>query len=390
MSGAVTESSQYPVSNARLSDKIYGSGGGTLDDADTGRSFSAHPRPQDKDIPFLIFQYRGRDVLAVPKGSRAACLEGVKKYQPFSQKRQLYRMLISALIRFGAWRLVAITRAGPVNKDYGFDFKIWRRELERNLGRSIAHAIVTWPSESSRWRLYVHLLDAELRAFAFVKLAFSSGDNLVLEAEALRTLNELEFQKVRVPKLMSHGRIGDVSYLVMESLPAHVKPLRLTQDWDSSVIVAEYCGQRRRLSGAEIMNLRWWSAYAKALRSEHRSFHAELIRLLALGTEVCRAHGDLGLANMVTDGQSTWIFDWESSDFSAPALADSIGFFMSFALGKSHRNPRAHLARFQARFLSDNSEEQRVAVMLAVAFRHGYGIPDAGRIMKAWTARSEP
>jgi len=35
MSGAVTESSQYPVSNARLSDKIYGSGGGTLDDADT-------------------------------------------------------------------------------------------------------------------------------------------------------------------------------------------------------------------------------------------------------------------------------------------------------------------------------------------------------------------
>src|ERR1700690_1713131 len=82
-----------------------GSPGSTFDDAGaTGHEDSA----------FLVFQYRGRDVLAVPKESKAACLEGVKKYQPFSQKRQLYRLLMSALIRVGGWRLAAVTRAGPV------------------------------------------------------------------------------------------------------------------------------------------------------------------------------------------------------------------------------------------------------------------------------------
>jgi hypothetical protein len=352
------------------------------------RSSAEDPLSQENDTTFLVFQYRGRDVLAVPKDSKAASLEGVKKYQPFSQKRQLYRIWMSALIRFGGWRLAAITRTGPVTKDYGFDFTIWQLELERNLGRSITHTIVTWPSESSRWRLYVHVLDAEMRAFAFVKLAFGSADHLKLaaEAEALRALNELEFQKVRAPKLIFRGRFGDVSYLVMESLPDHVRPLKLTQDCDVSGLIAEYSGPRRRVGGAEIMNLRWWSEYAKALRPEHRAFDAELIRLLPLGAEVCREHGDFGLANMVTDGEYTWIFDWESSDSIAPALTDSIGFFMSFTVGKSHRNPMAHLAKFQARFLSDRSEEQRVAVMLAVAFRFACGIPDAGTIMEVWTA----
>jgi hypothetical protein len=360
----------------------------TLDDVDHRRSVRAAPFGV-QDTEFLVFQYRGRDILAVPKESKAACLEGVKKYQPFSQKRQLYRLLMSALIRVGGWRLAAVTRAGPVTKDYDFDFKAWQLELARKLDRPIAHAIVTWPSEASRPRLYVHLLDAKLQAFAFVKLAFSSGDNRKLDAEAktLRALNALEFQEVRVPKLMSHGRFGDVRYLVMEPLPAHVKPPKSTQGWDSSALFAEYCGPMTRLSGTEIMNLRWWSDYTNAVGIEHRSFHAELIRLLSLGAEVCRVHGDLGLANMVTDGKCTWIFDWESSDFSAPALSDSIGFFMSFTVGKSHRDPVSQVAGFRARFLRDSSQEHRAAVMLALAFRHARGIPDAGRIMKSWTVR---
>jgi aminoglycoside phosphotransferase (APT) family kinase protein len=104
---------------------------------------------------------------------------------------------------------------------------------------------------------------------------------------------------------------------------------------------------------------------------------------------VCRVHGDLGLANMVTDGACIWVFDWELSHSTAPALADAVGFFMSFTVGKIRRDAATHLARFQDRFLSDNSEQQRLAVMLAVAFRHACGIPDAGRLMKAWTSRSD-
>jgi glycosyltransferase involved in cell wall biosynthesis len=392
LSGAVAHAMRNPVSNFSLVDNIcissliHGFRGSPVDGLEARKSGPETRHFQSDDTKFLVFQYRGRDVLAVPRRSKAVWLEGVKKYQPFTPKRQLYRTLLSSLIRFGGSRLVAVSRADPVDEDFGFNFKSWQTELEKRLGRPITHAIFTWPSEPSRRRLYAHFLDANLHAFAFVKLALRNDDHakLATEAEALRAMSKLPFQKVRVPKLMSHDRFGEASYLVIEPLPVNAKPLSLKQDWDSSTLAAEFCGQRRRIGGAEIMNQSWWSAYAKALQPEHQAFHGELIRLLPLGTDVCRAHGDLGLANMVSDGECIWVFDWELSHAMAPALADAVGFFMSFTVGKIPRDPTAHLARFQDRFLSDNSEQQRLAVMLAVAFRRACGIPDASRLMTAW------
>jgi glycosyltransferase involved in cell wall biosynthesis len=397
LSGAVAYAMRNPVSNFSLFDNIcissliHGFRGSPVDGLEARKSDPKTRHFQSDDTKFLVFQYRGRDVLAVPRRSKAVWLEGVKKYQPFTQKRQLYRTLLSSAIRLGCVRLVSTSRAGPVGEDFGFDFKSWQTELERRLGRPITHAVFTWPSEPSRRRLYVHLLDANLHAFAFVKLALRNDDHakLATEAEALRAMSKLPFQKIRVPKLMSHDRFGEASYLVIEPLPVNAKPLSLKQDWDNSTLAAEFCGQRRRIGGAEIMNQSWGSDYAKVLQPEHQAFHGELIRLLPLGTDVCRAHGDLGLANMVTDGECIWVFDWELSHATAPALADAVGFFMSFTVGKIPRDPTAHLAGFQERFLSDNSEQQRLAVMLAVAFRHACGIPDAGRLMTAWPIHSD-
>jgi glycosyltransferase involved in cell wall biosynthesis len=397
MSGAVAQALRNPVSNFSLVDNIcissliHGFRGSPVDGMEARKSDPETRHFQSDDTKFLVFQYRGRDVLAVPQRSKAVWLEGVKKYQPFTPKRQLYRTLLSSAIRFGCARLVSSSRAGPVDKDSGFDFKSWQTELERRLGRPITHAIFTWPSEPARRRLYVHLLDANLHAFAFVKLALRNDDHakLVTEAEALRAMSKLPFQKIRVPKLMSFDRFGEASYLVIEPLPAQARPLLLKQDWDSSTLTAEFCGPRSRISGAEIMKQSWWSGYTNALQPEHQAFHQELIRLLPLGTEVCRVHGDLGLSNMVTDGSSIWLFDWESSHATAPALADAVGFFMSFTVGRIPRDPTAHLARFQDRFLPDNSEQQRLAVMLAVGFRHSCGIRDAGRLMQAWPIHSD-
>ena len=134
---------------------------------------------------YLVFQHRGHDVLAVPGDSKAAALAGIAKYQPFTHKRLLYRMLMSGLTSIGAARLAAVSRANPVDSEFRFDFSNWRAELEARLARRIAHAIVTWPPQPSRRRLYVHLLDSNLQAFAFVKVACAQEDSkLAVEADA--------------------------------------------------------------------------------------------------------------------------------------------------------------------------------------------------------------
>ncbi|HEV7356937.1 MAG TPA: hypothetical protein VGN99_03005 [Steroidobacteraceae bacterium] len=175
-----------------------------------------------------------------------------------------------------------------------------------------------------------------------------------------------------------------MSFLIMEPLPAAAKPLKVAADCDSSELSAEYRGEIKWFGGFEIMRLSWWTAYTQALRPEHQSFHAQLLGLLPLGAELSRAHGDLGLANMVSNGNHIWIFDWESCHAAAPALADTIGLFMSFTMAKTQRNPLASLRRIQQRFLADRSDQRRLAIMLAVAFRHACGVPDAASVMRAW------
>ncbi|MGA3266045.1 MAG: glycosyltransferase [Verrucomicrobiota bacterium] len=340
----------------------------------------------EDDHNFLVFRYQGRDVLAVPEKSKALLRAGLEKFQPFTPKRQLYRTLLSAAIRTGGSRLLARRRAGPIEPALNFDFKSWQRELEEHLGRRIAHPIVSWPSEPWRRRFYVHLLDEHLRSFAFVKLALRPEDRprLAAQAEALAALSKLTFRQLRVPQLIRHDHFGPASYLVVQPLPTEARPPLLKQDWGTSVLTAEYCGLRRRMTRDEITGLSWWTEYIQSLRPEHRDFHEELTRLLASGAEVCRAHGDLALSNMVTDGSCTWLFDWELSHPDAPVLTDAVGFFMSFTVGKVPRDPAAQLAKFRAHFLPDDSAQRRLDIMLAIAFRNGCGVPDAGRLMAAW------
>lgn len=354
-------------------------------------SLAAGQSPQSA-AGYLVFQHRGQDVLAVPQDSKAASLAGVSKFQPFTRKRRLYRMLMSGLISIGAARLAAVRRANPVGSEFRFDFAMWRGELEVRLGRRIAHAIVTWPPQTWRRRLYVHLLDAKLQSFAYAKIAFAQGDHakLAVEAETLSVLGQLPLRKLRAPKLLHHGCFDEASFLIMEPLPAAAKPLKLAADYDSSALTAEYRGEIKRFSGSEIRGLSWWTAYAQALRPEHQFFHAELLRLLPLGAELDRAHGDLGLANMASDGHHVWIFDWESCHAAAPALADSIGLFMSFSMAKTQRNPLASLRRIRENFLADRSEQRQLAVMLALAFRHACGIPDAASIISVWSGIDPP
>ena len=339
--------------------------------------------------PYLVFQHRGQDVLAVPHISKATSLAGIARYQPFTHKRRLYRIFSSVLIRIGATGLAAVRRANPLGSEYRLDFAQWCAHMELRLGRRIAHAIVTWPPQRSRRRLYVHLLDADLTSFAFVKVvAFTPEDHpkLIAEAQALDFLARVPLNKIRAPKALHHGRYEGVSFLIMEPLPAAAKPLTLGADCDVSKLTAEYRGPLEAFSASEITNLSWWAAYTQSLKPEHQPFHAELLQLLSLGTELGRAHGDLSLANMARDGDRIWIFDWESCHATAPALSDSIGFFMSFTLSKTLRSPLVSLRQLRQRFLSNASDQRRLDVMLALAFRHACGVPDAAAIMQVWNS----
>jgi glycosyltransferase involved in cell wall biosynthesis len=397
MSQAVAAAMSHPpahsnlINNLCVSSLVHAIRNPAAENTLAGNSGSKMKETARGDEKFLVFQYKGRDVMAVPRKSKSILLAGVKRYQPFTTKRHLYQTLVSWVIRCGGSRLLAVNRAGPLDKDFGFEPEVWQAELEARLGRRIAHTVVAWPTESSRRRLYVHLLDERLRAFAFVKLALRNEDHAKLETEAdrLKELSRISFQTLRAPSLISHGRFGAASYLVTESFPAGAKPFPLKQDWDSRSLTEEFCGQKTRQSGEAMMNLSWWRAYTQALEPAHQAFHDELTRLRPVGADACRAHGDLACSNMVSDGSHIWLVDWELSHPMAPALTDSVGFFMSFTVGKIPDDPAAYLARFQNQFLRDDSEERRLAIMLAVAFRHASGIADAGRLMKIWGNHSD-
>jgi hypothetical protein len=282
----------------------------------------------------------------------------------------------------------AVARQGSflVSQELGFDYEGWLNLLRDRLSLPKAHAILAWPSEARRKRLYVHLLTDELRPVAFVKVATRPADagKFQTEAEALRELGQRALRRFRVPRVLDHGQYDSIAYLALEPLPANAKPCRLRRSSETSSLLGEISSQPVRLGGEAIQGLSWWKEYQRLLNDRDAAFTQELTRLLPLGAEVCRAHGDMGLSNMASDGRNIWLFDWESTHPAAPAMADEAGYFLSFAVGRATRRRGACLGEFQKRFLDEASTQRRLDVMLALAFRFSTGIADSEFYMENW------
>jgi hypothetical protein len=144
--------------------------------------------------------------------------------------------------------------------------------------------------------------------------------------------------------------------------------------------VAEFAGVPRLVGPERLGELSWWREHER--RCTGGAFEDELRDFLGGGAAVCRAHGDFGSANIVRDGETLWIFDWEESRPDGPVLADEVMFTVGMD-PQAARDPRRGLELVRVRFLR-GSAPRRGEAMLALAFRRALGMADAARIIECW------
>ncbi|MCX6930317.1 MAG: glycosyltransferase [Verrucomicrobia bacterium] len=285
-----------------------------------------------------MFRFLGRSVMALPAEPKALHPRALARYQAHTLRRQCYRYIVGAALRTGSARLIVRQVRRSALAPLGLDYARWIALFREKLGRHELHAAFMWPSQPHRRRFYCHLFDAKLDCLAFVKIGFLSHDAKEMEGEfsTLSALAHLAPGRLRLPRPLAYGHFDDAVFLILEPLPqgAHVP------------------GWHRKTNVLPLM---------------------------------CRVHGDLGLSNLVEANDAVWLFDWEFTDSAGPVLADEVGYFLSFSVGRASRNPHLHLRELASQFLEGADERRLLDVMLALAYRHASGIRDAQVYMKHWS-----
>jgi len=336
----------------------------------------------------LIFRYGQRKVLALPAHPYSLHRLGLARYQAHTSRRRAYQLLLSSTLSLGMRRLFSSSIPITDTTVTEIDYEQWMDMLQKPLNRTNLQAVLMWPTQTSRHRLYLHVYDERLEPCAFVKLSTRIEEKPKIEAgfNALVELAAFPFQRFCLAKPLGLGVFNGSTYSIQQPLPANVRPFNWRQDADVSPLARDLCRERKRLDAAEFTKLSWWNNYAGKLPEDCERFHRSLTARLAGGAEVGRVHGDFGPANMVQEGSHIWLFDWEATHPQGPVLADVVGYFLSFSVGKVMRSPGVHLRKFAKRFLADGDPQRRLDVMLALAYRHACGLPDAEVYMRhcAW------
>ncbi len=327
----------------------------------------------------LVFHFGARKILAIPAKSRELRRIGVQCYKAHTFKRRIYHRLISEAVFFGAPGFFSSAITANDSTTIGIDYERWVAMLENRLGKTNLQAVLAWPSQMDRERVYITLFDKQLQNCAFVKIA-KMEEQALIEAgfNALDQLKTCQFQQFRLPHPMGCGIFDGRCFAIQEPLPTTAQSLNWRQRLDVSLLAQGLCIGRKRLSAKEIMQLSWWKRYAANLPADCEEFHRELMtQMERSGAEVGRVHGDFGLANMAVDGDTIWLFDWEFSHPLGPVLTDVVGFFLSFSVGKATKSPVHCAQEVSEQFLKKSGPEWHLNVMLALAFRHASGLPDA-------------
>ena len=331
---------------------------------------------------YRLYNVLGRPIFAAPWTLRRAAL---RRYQPSTPRRAAYRWLVGLSMLFGVDRLLSRSVSSKLPTGSELDFDGWLGDMRMRFAVADMAAAVFWPPQPDGARIYVHLFDGS-QPIAFAKISLSESGDVGLRREE-RSLQEVERDRLiftRVPRVLDGGCTGGRRFLVLEPLPLSARPPALHIDSYPRESVREYAGAVHHVETAHVQNLSWWPRYRENLDESCLLFDGELLGLLKQGLDVCRAHGDLSVNNIVRDENDLWIFDWEESCPDAPVQTDAVGFTMAVNHRATLANPDKGIDAVRQRHLAGTGAGRRLEVMTALAFRHGTGVLDAKAVIQNW------
>ena len=343
-----------------------------------------HNRTSDSN-GYLLFRFARKPVIAVPDSSQKVKLAGLKCYRGITIRRASFAWMTRLLTRLRVDRLLTQPLDSSLSSLLPFNFQDWLDTLRQTMGAPSAEAVIVWPPQSDRGRIYVHLLDANARPLAFVKLSLDAlnDDFLRNEAQTIEKLKALQLTSFHIPSLMETGKWNGHYYCVFEPIATDAKSVQSSWSSFPRDCVKEYAGQVRIIGVQQLTELDWWKSFWKVTSPE--SAFAQDVRI-AQGhpIRVCRAHGDLGTMNMLRVDDQILIFDWEECCDDAPILTDELMFFLVLNQRKFLAKPVVGLRELNQRYLSGASAQRRCDVIMALTFIRASDKLVATKILYNW------
>lgn len=331
---------------------------------------------------YRLFTFGSRSVIAVPAYPAAHLRAGLRCLQTETPRRALFRTLVTIAAAGRCDRLIAKTTALPLPVGTLEAIEAWLGQLLKP--RVAVRLVIQWPPQTWRQRIYLHVLDEDGRRTCFVKVSLDddNDDMLSREASTIASLSQSRPIHFDVPQVLDCQRVTNHLALALRPLPSLGGRRRaITSDFPADA-VREYSTFYGDFGAAELATVDWFAAAMSGIRDDGGlPFKAEILADSKPWTLV-RAHGDLGVHNLLPGRGRPWIFDWEESMPNAPVFTDQVGFSLSALSRQLLRRPH------QWRRIVDRSAPllthlPRRELMIALAFR-SVRISSAMTIINHW------
>jgi hypothetical protein len=339
---------------------------------------------------YRIYKLHNRTILAIPEAPRYLRLAAVSRYQPVTLRKALFQTALRGMIALGVDWFLASRARNPLPILDGFEFSAWLEHVRRSLQGKHTYAVVIWPPQFDRNRVYVHFIDDKGRPRAFAKLSFDEPNDILLhsEAQALKSLKVLGLKLSYQPELLDFAKFEDHTFLLLEPLPSTGSLARPSPD-QIMEIIREYSGPPRYVPPEQVQQLSWWHAFT-AVSARAPRFQEHMLGAIANGLRVCRVHGDFGAHNIVLDAGRLWLYDWEHSSPDGPSLVDYLSRELSDRQRFFHRRPFEARNWFAATYMGNSSTERANEIIAALGYLAAMGKSTAITLIESWEMLRKP
>lgn len=335
-------------------------------------------------VKYILFRINGKVVFSIPCAPSAIRKNAFKYFQGMTYKRKLFRIGVRFLTKFNLEKMIAHDSTTPVPMHSNFDFDGWLKKVEEVVGLGELKAIVSFPSQDSRKRFYVHLFSEDAQNIAFAKISLDSVNDIFLLNE-YTNIKELctDNYSFKVPRIMSTDIYQSHRYILFEAMPYQAKKINST--WDETAKNFSMELKKNTVNRKTLNEMSWVHNFQKEISSKDSKRFFEKIKIKNNELlEVCFAHGDMQNSNICYFNDEVWLFDWESACSDAPVMTDEISFYLGTVQRKVVESPSIVFTELKRMFLAGKDEKTVINVGLAIAYLCTMGRQDAKTMISNW------